>query len=106
MIEKFIYVIFLEIIYLNLLYLWNLYKFEMKNEIMVIENGCIGDVYNVYLVYNGIFFFQFYQILFEFFGNIVGQEVGVLDFSGFIYCVMVFGIQIILLNIFGVGVVR
>lgn len=104
--EKFTYAIPLEIIYLNPLHSWNPYKLEMKNETMVKENGRTGDAHNAHLAYNGISPSQFYQTPSEFFGNTAGQEVGVLDPSGSIHRVMASGIQTILPNIPGVGIVR
>lgn len=73
---------------------------------MVTENGRTGDAHNAHLAYNGISPSQFYQTPSEFFGNTAGQEVGVLDPSGSIHRVMASGIQTILPNIPGVGVVR
>lgn len=104
--EKFSYAIPLEIIYLNPLHSWNPYNLAMKNESQVTENGRKGDAHNANLAYNGISRAHFYQTPAEFYGNVPGQEVGVLDNSGALHRVMASGIQTLLPKIPGVGVIR
>ncbi|XP_061197775.1 uncharacterized protein LOC133205898 [Saccostrea echinata] len=104
--EKFSYAIPLEIIYLNPLHSWNPYNLDMKNESEVTENGRKGDSHNANLAYKGISTLHFYQTPVEFFGNVPGQDVGVLDPKGAIHRVMASGIQTILPKIPGVGEVR